>query len=145
MVAATFFVFLYQDTAKVDSMETEVERLVSALPQGQRIASTVWTFPGSRVFIMHIVDRACVGHAFSYNNYEPSTRQFRVRASLGNPLVAADVAAADALQTGRYVVLQQDLPMAQIYQCDLSLTRLCVRELTPGEVNGRYGVQAVIR
>jgi len=145
VVAATFFVFLYQDTGKVDRMETDVERYVSTLPPGQRVASTIWTFLGSRVFIMHIVDRACIGHAFSYSNYEPSTQQFRVRAAPGNPIVVANFATADTLQTGRYVVRPQDLPMAQIYQCDLSLTRLCMRQLTAGEVNGRYGVQPVIR
>jgi hypothetical protein len=125
-------------------METDAERYLSALPPGQRVASTIWTFPDSRVFIMHIIDRACIGHAFSYNNYEPSTQQFRVRASAGNPIVVASFATADALQTGRYVVRPQDLPMAQIYQCDLSMTRLCVRPLSAGEANGRYGVQAVM-
>ena len=144
-VAATFFFFLYQDTGKVDAMETSVERYVSTLPPGQRVASTIWTFFGSRVFIMHIVDRACIGHAFSYNNYEPSTQQFRVRATPGNPFVVANFATTDALQTGHYVVRQQDLPMAQIYQCDLSMTQLCMRALTAGEPNGRYGIQPVIR
>jgi hypothetical protein len=94
---------------------------------------------------MHIVDRASIGHAFSYNNYEPSTQQFRVRASPGNPIVVAGFATGDAIQTGRYVVQQQDLPMAQIYQCDLSMTRLCMRALAAGEVNGKYGIQPVIR
>jgi len=136
---------LYQDTGKVDAMETSAERYVSTLPPGQRVASTIWTFFGSRVFIMHIVDRACIGHAFSYNNYEPSTQQFRVRATPGNPFVVANFATADALQTGHYVVRQQDLPMAQIYQCDLNMTQLCMRELTAGEPNGRYGIQPVIR
>jgi hypothetical protein len=145
VVAATFFVFLYQDTGQVNQMETQVERYASTLPPGQRVASTIWTFFGSRVFIMHIVDRACIGHAFSYNNYEPSTQQFRVRASPGNPIAVANFATADALQTGQYVVRQQDLPMVQIYQCDLSMTRLCMRELAAGEVNGRYGIQPVIR
>jgi hypothetical protein len=144
-VAATFFLFLYQDTGKVDGMETAVEHYVSTLPPGQRVASTVWTFFGSRVFIMHIVDRASIGHAFSYNNYEPSTGQFRVRAAPGNPFVVADFATSDALQTGRYIVRPQDLPMEQIYQCDLSMTRLCIRPLTAGEPNGRYGIQPVIR
>jgi hypothetical protein len=143
IVAVTFFVFLYQDTGKVDRMETAVEHYVNSLAPGQRVASTIWTFRGSRVFIMHIVDRACAGRAFSYNNYEPSTEQFRVRASPGNPIVVTSFAAADALETGRYVVRQQDLPMVEIYQCDLSMTRLCVRQLVAGELNGRYGVQPV--
>ena len=145
VVASTFFTFLYQDTGKVDRMETEAEQYVSTLAPGQRVASTIWTFLGSRVFIMHIADRACIGHAFSYNNYEPSTQQFRVRVLPENPIVVSSFATADALQTGRYVVRQQDLPMVQIYQCNLDMTRLCMRQLAAGEMNGRYGVQPVIR
>jgi len=37
---------------------------------------------GAVQFIAHSVDRACIGHCFSYSNYEPSSGQFRVRASL---------------------------------------------------------------
>jgi len=145
LVAGIFFLFLYQDTGKVDKMETQVERYLATLPPGQRIASTIWPFFGSRVFITHIVDRACIGHAFSYNNYEPPTQQFRVRATPGNPIVASDFATSDAIQTGRYVVRQEDLPMYQIYQCDVNMTRLCARALTAGEPNGRYGIQPVMR
>jgi hypothetical protein len=145
VVAATFFVLLYQDTGKLDRIETVIDRYVTTLPPGQRVASTIWTFLGSRVFINHIVDRACIGHAFSYGNYEPSTGQFRVRALPGNPIVVAGFSTSEALQTGRYIVRQQDLPMVQIYQCDLSMTRLCVRQLSAGEANGRYGVQPVVR
>jgi hypothetical protein len=46
---------------------------------------------------------------------------------------------------GRYIVRQQDLPMDEIHQCDLTITRLCTRALTAGESNGRYGIQPVIR
>jgi len=145
VVAAVFFAFLYQDTGKVDRMETDAEHYIAALPPGQRVIATIWAFPGSRIFIMHIVDRASIAHAFSYDDYEPSTGQFRVRASPGNPFVASEFDAVDAMQTGQYVVRHQNLPMAQIYQCDLSMTRLCMRELTAGEINGRIGVQAALR
>jgi len=145
LIAVIFFSFLYQDTGKVDQMESEVEHLVSGLPAGQRVISTIWTFPNSRIFIMHIVDRAAIGHVLSYGNYEPATQQFRVRAQPGNRIVIADFAAGDAIQTGQYTVRPQDLPLVQIYQCDLSLTRLCMRDLAAGERNGRVGVQAAIR
>jgi hypothetical protein len=37
-------------------------------------------------------------------------------------------------------VQDQDLPVKQIYQCDESdLTKLCIRDLAAGEVNGRIG------
>jgi hypothetical protein len=145
LIALTFFAFLYQDTGKVDRMETAAEHLMAGLPEGQRVISTIWTFPSSRIFIMHIVDRAAIGHVFSYGNYEPGTQQFRVRAGPGNGIVVTEFAAGDAIQTGQYIVRPQDLPVVQIYQCDLSLTRLCVRDLAAGERNGRVGVQAAVR
>ena len=144
-VAAVFFVLLYQDTAKIDTMEGQVERYASSLRPGQRVTDTIWPFPGSRVFITHIVDRACIGHCFSYGNYEPSTKQFRVRALPKNPIVVADFGLSDAIQTGTYVVRPQDLPMIQIHQCDLSMIHLCVRQLAAGEANGLYGLQPVMR
>jgi hypothetical protein len=42
------------------------------------------------------------------------------------------------MQNGRYVVRPEDLPMAQICQCDAAdRTKLCLRELKAGDVNGQ--------
>jgi hypothetical protein len=144
-VATVFFFLLYQDTAKIDTMESKIEHYAASLAPGQRVTDTIWPFPGSRVFITHIVDRACVEHCFSYGNYEPSTRQFRVRALPKNPIVVADFGASDAIQMGTYVVRPQDLPMIQIQQCDSSMIHLCARPLSAGEANGQYGLQPVMR
>jgi hypothetical protein len=44
------------------------------------------------------------------------------------------------MQSGEYTILERDLPMAEIYQCDAKdLTQLCMRELAAGEKNGRLG------
>jgi hypothetical protein len=44
------------------------------------------------------------------------------------------------MEAGDYVVQPEDLPMAQIYQCnDKDLTQLCIRQLAAGETNGRLG------
>jgi hypothetical protein len=44
------------------------------------------------------------------------------------------------METGFYVVRQEDLPISQIYQCDeKDLSKLCIRELSAGEENGRIG------
>ena len=123
-----------------------IDRYVTTLPPGQRVASTIWTFLGlARV-------HQCTSWIVPASGTPSATaitsrllEQFRVRALPGNPVVVADFGASEAIQTGRYLVRQQDLPMVQIYQCDLSMTRLCVRQLSAGETNGRYGVQAVTR
>jgi hypothetical protein len=140
IAAALFFAFLWQDTAKIESIELQAERLVRQLPQYQRVAATIWPLPGTRFyFINHIVDRACIGRCFSYSNYEPGSRQFRVRALPGSPIAVSSALASDEMQSGTYIVQPSDLPMYQIYQCSPILSDLCIRQLQAGEPNGRLG------
>jgi hypothetical protein len=140
-VAVIFFTFLYRDTGVLNRMERQAEGLVGSLPRGERVTATIWAPPDSRVpYIVHIVDRACIGRCFSYENYEPASGEFRVRVREGSPIAAADTDEREQMESGEYVVRPEDLPMAQIYQCDASdLTRLCVRQLVAGEENGRLG------
>jgi hypothetical protein len=138
-LAVVFSFFLYRDTATLNHMENQVEDYVRLIPPGRRVLATIGPFPGSRVFIQHIVDRACVEQCFSYENYEPSSGQFRVRSNEGNPFVlgAKD---SDAAEGGAYVVQPKDLPVYEIYQCNLNMIELCIHELAAGEANGAVGV-----
>jgi len=139
--AIVFFLFLYQDTLVLNRMELSAERLVSHLPFGTRVIATIWAPPGSRIsFVGHIADRACIGHCFSYANYEPSSGQFRIRAKPGSPVVSASDDDTEDMQAGEYEVRDEDLPVMEIFQCDeKDLTRLCIRNLASGEKNGRLG------
>jgi hypothetical protein len=139
--AIFFFTFLYTDTLDLNRMESSAEQIVDGLPFGTRVITTVWAPPDSRVsFIGHIVDRACIGHCFSYANYEPSSGQFRVRVHPGSPVVSASDDDTEDMQAGEYEVQEEDLPVMEIFQCDeKDLTKLCVRLLTSGEKNGRLG------
>jgi hypothetical protein len=141
--AAVFFFFLYQDTGNVNRMEAQAEKYERVLPPGQRIIATIWPFSGSRIFIHHIVDRSCAGYCFSYGNYEPSSQYFRVRANPGNRIVTTSSESADAIESGDYVVQPGDLPIFQIYQCNVDMTVLCMRELASGERNGGVGLQPI--
>jgi hypothetical protein len=140
-IAALFFVFLYQDSGVLNRMERQVEGLVSGLPHGERVTATIWSPPDSRLpFIVHVVDRACVGKCFSFQSYEPASGQFRVRVREGSPVATDDSDDSQSMEAGEYVVRPEDLPMAQIYQCDeRDLTQLCIRQLAAGEANGRIG------
>lgn len=143
IIAIVYFAFLYQDTGTLNRMEAQIERLIErSVPRGGRLAATIWAPSDSRLpYIVHMVDRACVGKCFSFQNYEPPSRQFRVRVSGGgSPLNTDDSGASQQMEAGEYVVQPGDLPMVQIYQCDENdLTRLCVRQLAAGEANGRIG------
>jgi len=139
--AAVFFVFIYQDTGVLNKMEQQAESLVHDLPYGRRVVETISAPLDWRIwFINHIVDRACIGRCFAYANYEPPSGQFRIRVRQVSPVVAHTPDESEALETGSYIVQAQDLPMVQIYQCDeQDLSKLCLRELTVGEKNGRVG------
>jgi hypothetical protein len=142
VIAIVFFVFLYQDTGALNRMEDAIERLVATLPKGERVTATIWAPPDSRLpFIVHLVDRACIGKCFSFQNYEPPSQQFRVRVEDDDsPLNTGDTDASQEMEAGEYTVQPEDLPMAQIYQCDdRDLTQLCIRQLAAGEANGRIG------
>jgi len=105
------------------------------------VLATVVAPEDSRLkFVHHTVDRACIGHCFSYENYEASSGEFRVRVHEGSPVVSADVDEAESMASGEYTVQQEDLPLKQIYQCDANdPTKLCIRDLQAGEINGRIG------
>jgi hypothetical protein len=144
VAAAVFFAFIYQDTAFLSRMESSAERVARQLPFGTRALSTIFAPNDYRIIFLHIPDRACIGHCFLFSNYEPSTRQFRVRVQQGSPVVTASVEDSEDMQSGIYDVQDEDLPLKQIYQCHAEdLTRLCIRDLAEDEKNGRLGYQPV--
>jgi hypothetical protein len=137
-IAFIFFAMQYHDTAVFNGMEREVETLVAGLPYGSKVSYTIDVGNFSRINSRHFVDRACIGHCFTYSNYEPGSKQFRVRLSpQGSSIVSSS---GFDLEHGTYVVRQQDLPLYQIYQPDeADLTKLAIRGLAAGETNGRIG------
>ena len=139
--ALCYFTFLYQDTAWMNRLEESAEKLTSELQPGTRVLGTIWAPKGWRVsYVGHVLDRACIGHCFSYANYEPSTGEFRVRVRKGSPVVTSSTDDAEDMASGEYEVDETDIPMKQVYQCDASdLTKLCIRDLEAGEVNGKIG------
>jgi hypothetical protein len=142
--AAIFFSFLYQDTGTVNRMEAHAENLLATLPRGSRVIATIWSPPGWRVGVEHIFDRACINRCFAYSNYEPSTKQFRIRIDGRSPIVVVSAATGLAMREGRYVVTAGDLPLKQLYQCNPDdLTQFCLRDLSAGELNSRLGYHPV--
>jgi hypothetical protein len=133
--AAAFFFFAFQDTAKVTSVEANAQALIAKLPPGTRIVPVVSAPEDWRVqFIAHSIERACIGHCFSYSNYEPSSGQFRVRARPGSWVVTDSAEKSEAMASGDYVVQPEDLPLVSIYQCvDADWTQLCASPLWAGD------------
>jgi len=138
-----FFAFLYQDTGWLNRLEANAEKLVESLPAGTRVIVTARAPADSRIaFVGHAVERACVGHCFSYANYEPSSGEFRVRVRKGSRVAISATDLAEDMASGEYELDDSDLPMKQIYQCDPNdLTKLCIRDLASGETNGRLSIE----
>jgi hypothetical protein len=140
-IAAIFFTFLYQDTGTINRMEAQVEQLLRTVPRNSRVLATLKPpFPESRILVQHIADRACIGHCFSYGNYEPASAQFRVRATPGNRYAMPSFDSAVNMEDGFYEVQPEDLPAYQVYQGSADGTKLCIRPLEAGEMNDRLGV-----
>lgn len=135
ILAIVFFTMLYRDTGRLNLMEAKIEELVRTLPPGQRVLGTILPPPHSRFIVQHMLDQACVGHCFSYGNYEPSSGAFRVRVLDANPYVMEDGESTAEMEDGTYVVQPEDLPAYQVYQCGPKYSDLCIRPLAAGERN----------
>ncbi len=140
-VAALFFTFLYQDIGTINRMEVQVVQLVRTVPANSRVLATLEPpFPESRILVQHIADRACIGHCFSYGNYEPASAQFRVRATPRNHYAMSSFDSTVNMEDGSYEIQPEDLPAYQVYQCSEDGKRLCIRPLAAGEMNDDLGI-----
>ena len=139
-IAAVFFTFLYQDTGKMNRMEAQVEKLVRTIPPNQRVLGSIQPFPGSRILIQHMLDRACIGYCFSYGNYEAASQQFYVRANEGNPYLMSYFGDTSDMEDGAYEVKPEDLPAWQVYQCTDTGEDLCITPLHAGQMNDELGL-----
>jgi hypothetical protein len=142
IIGTAYFLFLGIDTRSLSDLEASAEAAVATLPAETRIIPTLRADPDWRVeFVSHIADRACIRHCFVYSNYEPSSKQFRVRVQKGATFIVTDSAEdADDMQGGGYEIDKKDLPVKQLYQCDpADWTKLCLRDLKEGESTGKFG------
>jgi hypothetical protein len=136
-VAISFFFLAYHDSGRAWHMEQQAQELVERLPVNSRVISTIFPFRGSRTFVHHVVERACIGHCFVVDNYEPASGQFRLRANSANPMAMTSSEDTNRMMLGIYVVKPEDLPLWQIFQCGPRETDLCLRALQPGPLNNQ--------
>ena len=145
LVALTFFTCLYIDSAALNRAEDEITALVGNLPPGQRVVSAV-TDSGTRLNAMeHVADRACIGHCFSYGNYEPATAQFRVRVLSNLAPVAPDMEIVKEIEEGRHVVTPREAPLYSVCACPEGKERFCIRELHAGQTTCAFSLPVTPR
>jgi hypothetical protein len=136
-VAVLFFTLLYTDQRKLNRMENRIDVAVARLPPGQRVITSLPDQSLRSLCLHHDLDRACIGHCFSYANYEPSSGQFRIHARPGNSIVLGDYADIDAVSSGTYVVQPRDVPVYLVYPCGSNFKEVCSRPLSVGEKSGQ--------
>lgn len=126
-----FATLLWRDERRLNAFEDRVHAIVAVeVPASARVISGVRD-PTLRInALAHMIDRACIGRCFSYANYEASTGQFRIRATRPNGIVATAYEDSWAMQAGRYVVRDRDLPLYQVILDDTGM--LTVRSLPAG-------------
>jgi hypothetical protein len=133
LVATAFFTFLYLDDRAFNAFENEITELVETLPPGQPVVAAIIDTDTRLNAPLHVVDRACIGHCFSYADYEPATAQFRIRVVGPNRVAAATMAVVQEIEDGRHVVTPEEAPLYSLCLCDNAAHRFCLRALQAGE------------
>jgi len=137
IVAVAFFGLLYRDSSRLDRTEVSLDVAVLALQPGDRVIANLYHPPHWRIADEHLIDRVCIGHCYSFANYEASSRQFRIKADPGNRIVTASTTDSRDMELGQYIVRPEDLPITEIFSCGRTLTEICVHPLKAGEANGQ--------
>jgi hypothetical protein len=133
LVATVFFTCLYLDGLAFNRVEREVASLVEKLPPGQRVVAAM-SDSGARLnALLHVADRACIGHCFSYGNYEPATGQFRIRVAGPNPVVASNMKVVQELEEGQHIVAPAEAPLYSLCPIDNDANRFYLRAIHAGE------------
>jgi hypothetical protein len=128
-----FFGISYYETRTLNQQEDRIDAVVSQVPAQARVIGHFGPDDSVMPPFLHVIDRACVGHCFSYANYEPSTAQFRVRANPHNGIVMTNPADVVAVEHAKYVVKQGDLPLFLVYSCGPEDGNICSRQLQAGD------------
>jgi hypothetical protein len=133
LIATVFFTFLYLDDRAFNALENEIIELVETLPPGQRVVAAIIDSDTRLNAPLHVVDRACIGHCFSYADYEPATAQFRIRVVGPSRVVAPTMAVVKEIEDGQHVVTPEEAPLYSVCLCDTPEHRFCLRALHAGE------------
>jgi hypothetical protein len=133
VTALSFFGLLFRDDLKLNRLEGQVDAVIEKLPPMNRVISPLPDWSLYSLCFQHDLDRACVGHCFSYANYEPSSGQFRIHERLGNDVVLGH-RDADDVSSGSYRVLARDLPIYMIYRCGVEMNKVCSLKLAAGDL-----------
>jgi hypothetical protein len=132
-VATLFFTFLYIDVRAYNEVEQQIAALASQAPEGARFVAEISDSNSRLSPLMHAADWACIGHCFSYANYEPATGQFRIQVDRPNSFAAFDMRTVQEIEDGRHIVAAEEAPVYAVCRCEEQKPPFCLRRLQAGE------------
>lgn len=130
LVAVLYFGILAGDHRAFSRTDRMLREAVLEAPQGSRLVLPHRAHGYVLDPLRTALDRACIGHCFSYLNYEPASGQFRIRAAPKNPFVVADGDRIGRFQNLELEIHEGDLPL---YLVVLEDGRFRVRPAALGE------------
>lgn len=131
--AAAYFGLLAADWIALGRAERAFHAVVRQAPPRTRIISAVTADPPGMNPLLHMIDRACIGHCYSYGNYEPPSAAFRLRALPGSPAVMDSSVKVQALSHGRFVVQSSDEPLYAVFLRSAEPFSIELRRIHAGE------------
>ena len=135
LVAGIYFAALYADVRALNQLEEQIAKLVRGLPRGRRVVAALADSGSVLNGAVHLVSAACIGNCYDYANYEPATKQFRIRALGPNPAVAFDMNDVHDLEFGKHKLRADEGEVYEICLAGSTQPRLAIRLLRPGETN----------
>jgi len=144
-IATVFFTCLYLDGLAFNRVENEVAGLVAKLPPGQRVVAALFDSGTYINPIAHIADRACIGHCFSYGNYEPASQQFRIRVTGPNRVVASDMQVVQEIEEGQHTVTPTEEPLYSVCPFEQDPNHFYLRSIHAGEQTCAFSREISVR
>lgn len=128
--AAGWMALLVIDWSTMTRLQRDMNRAVAHLPPGSRLVSSTGDLFDPALY------SACSGRCFVWNNYQPASGAFSLRASEKNSFVIGRFQEYMALETGTYRVPELPFPMWEVAPCaePAPARNICVRLLAQGDV-----------
>jgi hypothetical protein len=134
LLAAVFFTALFLDVRSINRIEEQIASLLAALPPGQRVVTVLRDSGSPRLNgLVHVGSGACIGRCFDYANYEPPTKQFRIRVVGLTPVNADNMDLVRELEEGRHIVTKEEAPLYSVCSSGDEENPLVLKKLKAGD------------
>ena len=133
LLTVAFVSLTYTVDSASEAVVNHMEGSVKSLPAESSVVAAFRPMSTRFQTFTHALERACIGHCFSFGNYEPASRAFRVRAHEGSPVATSNSADVSSMEIGEFVRRETHPPLYTICNCPEEPARLCPRSMQIGD------------